>query len=101
MREPSNHLHYLTRRHFFSRCGLGLGSLALSSLLCDQRSLAADALPNPMAPRPSPMPRRAKNIIYLFMAGGPSQLELFDFKPKLAELNGQPVPASLIEGKRF
>src|SRR6266571_1658163 len=44
---------------------------------------------------------RAKNIIYLFMAGGPSQLELFDYKPKLVELNGQPIPQSFIEGKRF
>ena len=101
MSAPSNQLHYLTRRHFFSRCGLGLGSIALGSLLADRQSLAQDALPNPMAPRSSPQPRRAKNIIFLFMAGGPSQLELFDFKPKLAELNGQPVPASLIEGKRF
>ena len=44
---------------------------------------------------------RAKNVIYLFMAGGPSQLELFDYKPKLVELNGQPIPQSYIEGKRF
>ena len=46
-------------------------------------------------------PPRAKNVIYLFMAGGPSQLELFDYKPKLIELNGQPIPDSYIEGKRF
>ena len=44
---------------------------------------------------------RAKNVIYLFMAGGPSQLELFDYKPRLVELNGQPIPQSYIEGKRF
>ena len=44
---------------------------------------------------------RQKNVIFLFMAGGPSQLELFDFKPKLVELNGQPIPPSMIEGKRF
>ena len=44
---------------------------------------------------------RAKRIIYLFMAGGPSQLELFDYKPKLVELNGQEIPKSYIEGKRF
>ena len=58
-------------------------------------------LPNPMAPRPGHHAAKAKNIIYLFMAGGPSQLELFDYKPKLIELNGQPIPQSFIEGKRF
>src|ERR687889_767951 len=46
-------------------------------------------------------PARAKNVIYLFMAGGPSQLELFDYKPKLIELNGKPIPDSYIAGKRF
>ena len=54
-----------------------------------------------MAPKPPHFKARARNIIYLFMAGGPSQLELFDYKPKLAELNGQPIPQSFIEGKRF
>src|SRR5688500_16634576 len=88
-----------TRRQFFSRCAMGLGSVALASLL-DNRA-AEPTLPNPLEPRPSGFPARAKNIIYLFMAGGPSQLELFDFKPKLVELNGQPIPESLIEGKRF
>ena len=92
----------LTRRHFFSRCGLGLGSIALASLLSD-RLFAADALklPNPLAPRSPHFPPKAKNVIFLFMAGGPSQLELFDYKPKLIDLNGQPIPQSFIEGKRF
>jgi hypothetical protein len=93
----------ITRRHFFSRCGMGLGGIALASLL-NERLLATDtpgALPNPMAPKPPHFAPRAKNIIYLFMAGGPSQLELFDYKPKLIELNGQPIPQSFIEGKRF
>src|SRR5437773_3585865 len=54
-----------------------------------------------MAPRPPHFKPRAKNVIYLFMAGGPSQLELFDYKPRLIELNGQPIPQSFIEGKRF
>ena len=58
-------------------------------------------LVNPLAPKPSHFAPRAKNIIYLFMAGGPSQLELLDYKPRLIELNGQPVPESLIAGKRF
>ena len=96
-------LQELTRRHFFSRCGLGLGSLALWSLLRDQ-SLAGEsaaALASPFAPKPPLLAPRAKRIIYLFMAGGPSQLELFDYKPKLIELSGQPIPGSFIEGKRF
>ena len=56
---------------------------------------------NPMALKRPHFRPRAKNVIYLFMAGGPSQLELFDYKPKLIELNGQPIPDSYIEGKRF
>src|SRR5438874_2716469 len=96
-------LNHITRRHFFSRCGLGLGSIALASLLSDQRLFAADApkLVNPLAPKPPHFAARAKNVIFLFMAGGPSQLELFDYKPKLIELNGQVIPQSFIEGKRF
>jgi hypothetical protein len=94
---------YFTRRQFFSRCALGLGSIALASMMNDRRAFGAAAppLPNPMAPKPPHFAARAKNIIYLFMAGGPSQLELFDYKPKLIELNGQPIPQSFIEGKRF
>jgi len=82
---------------------MGLGGIALASML-NRTGLAAQpgmALPNPLAPKPTHFPARAKNIIYLFMAGGPSQLELFDYKPKLVELNGQPIPQSFIEGKRF
>ncbi len=99
-----DHLAHLTRRHFFSRCAMGLGGIALASML-NRTGLAATpgaaGLPNPLAPRPTHFPARAKNVIYLFMAGGPSQLELFDYKPKLVELNGQPIPQSFIEGKRF
>ncbi len=96
-------LRFLTRRQFFSRCALGLGSIALASLLKEQELFGANpaASVNPMASRPPHFPAKAKNIIYLFMAGGPSQLELFDYKPKLQELNGQQIPDSFIEGKRF
>jgi hypothetical protein len=99
-----------SRRHFFSRCALGLGGIALASMLNERRAhgAAPSAAPggpapiaDPMAPRPTHFPARAKNVIYLFMAGGPSQLDLFDYKPRLAALNGQPVPESLIAGKRF
>ena len=91
-----------TRRHFFNQCTMGVGSMALASLLNERLYSAPIASPtNPFAPRPPHFPAKAKNVIFLFMAGGPSQLELFDYKPKLIELNGQPVPQSLIEGKRF
>jgi hypothetical protein len=104
MSSPQDYLSHLTRRHFFSRCAMGLGGIALASML-NRAGLAATpgigGLPNPLAPKPTHFPARAKNIIYLFMAGGPSQLELFDYKPKLVELNGQPIPQSFIEGKRF
>src|SRR5262249_15215933 len=101
----SDPLQILTRRHFFGRCGLGLGSLALASLLNERRAHANAIEPsgasNPAAPKQPHFAPRAKRIIYLFMAGGPSQLELFDYKPKLIELNGQPIPPSFIAGKRF
>src|SRR5437867_2303428 len=96
-------LQSITRRHFFSHCALGLGGIALASLLNERRALAGEAggLADPIALRPPHFAPRARNIIYLFMAGGPSQLELFDYKPKLIELNGRPIPHSFIEGKRF
>ena len=81
-------LQDLTRRHFFSRCSVGLGSLALSQLLAAEGGKTH-------------FPARAKRVIYLFMAGGPSQLETFDYKPKLTELNGKPIPDSYTKGKRF
>src|SRR5262245_5577562 len=99
---PNDDVVGLTRRHFFSRCGLGLGSVALGALLGGGRGWgAAPALTNPLVPRKPHHAARAKNIIYLFMACRPSQFELFDYKPKLVELNGQPIPDSYIEGKRF
>jgi hypothetical protein len=96
---PHDQLCQLTRRHFFSRCGMGLGGIALASMLGRQNVFGAAS--GPVPGKIIHHPPRAKNVIFLFMAGGPSQLELFDYKPKLVELNGQPVPASLIEGKRF
>ncbi len=93
-----------TRRHFFNRCGVGLGSMALSSLLGGGAAHAAGRVPqitNPLAPKPPHFAAQAKSVIYLFMAGGPSQLELFDYKPKLQEYNDQPIPQSYLEGKRF
>ncbi|MBL7828652.1 MAG: DUF1501 domain-containing protein [Saprospiraceae bacterium] len=97
-----------TRRHFLKQCGFGLGALALGNLLgaCGNSASHAVSLPfidasNPMAPRPPMFPGKAKSVIYLHMAGAPSQLELFDFKPELAKLDGQDCPPSLLEGKKF
>jgi hypothetical protein len=100
---PESFLRSTTRRHFFSKCVLGLGGIALASMLSERKlfGAATGTVANPMAPRSPHFKPRAKNVIYLFMAGGPSQLELFDYKPKLIELNGEPIPQSFIEGKRF
>jgi uncharacterized protein (DUF1501 family) len=87
-----------TRRHFFGRCGLGVGRLALASMLSDGSLWSAS---KPGAPRAPHFPPKVKSVIYLFMAGGPSQLELFDYKPKLQEYDGKPAPESLLKGKRF
>ncbi|MBI3470457.1 MAG: DUF1501 domain-containing protein [Candidatus Solibacter usitatus] len=86
-------LRAMTRRHFFQSGAFGIGSLALGSLL-DEKLLAAPAL----APHHKP---KAKSIIFLFMAGAPSQLDLFDYKPKLNQFDGQPVPEDVVKGERF
>lgn len=90
----------LTRRHFLEECPLRLGALALFHLLARDGLLKADST-NPLAPRPTHFPPRAKAVIYLFMAGGPSHLELFDYKPVLQKLDGQQVPESYVKNKRF
>ncbi|MGA2133785.1 MAG: DUF1501 domain-containing protein [Bryobacteraceae bacterium] len=88
----------ITRRYFFGRAGFGIGTLALSALL-DARLFGAQT--NPLAAKTPPLPAKAKSVIYLFMAGAPSQLDLFDYKPKLNQYDGQPVPAELVKGERF
>jgi hypothetical protein len=89
-----------TRRHFFRDCGVGVGSMALASLLAKDAP-AAPERKDPLAPRKPHHTPKAKAVIYLFMAGAPSQLELFEPKPKLNELSGQKVPESFTQGKRF
>jgi Protein of unknown function (DUF1501) len=92
-------LRFETRRHFFERCAVGLGKLGLLSLLSDGKALAA--ADDPMQAKPGHFPSKVRNVIYLFMAGAPSQFELYDFKPALQKYNNQPVPDSFMEGKRF
>src|SRR3989442_273222 len=95
-------LQFETRRHFFSRCGVGVGKIALGSLLGGRMmSAATTKAVNPNAPKPPHFPPKVKNVIYLFMAGGPSQLELFDYKPALQQYDGKSAPESLLKGKRF
>ncbi len=92
-----------TRRHFFQQCGVGVGAMALGSLLADSSVSAAGAGQprTSMAPLPPHHAPRARAVIFLFMAGGPSQLDMFCDKPELRKHHGQLPPASLMEGKRF
>ena len=93
---------HLTRRHFLRDCGVGLGKIAFAGLLSDAlggRALAAAT--NPLAPKQPHFSAKAKRVIHLFMAGAPSQLDLFDFKPELAKLEGKPLPPSVIGGQRY
>lgn len=101
-----------TRRYFLRQAGLSVGAMALASLLDGESAGAAEAAraasdrsaarrTNPLAVQPTHHAPRATSVIHLFMAGGPSQLELFDPKPRLQQLDGQTVPDSFVEGKRF
>ena len=103
MLKPIPPLLAVTRRHFFRECGVGLGKIALASLISDPfvSRLAAAVRTDPLAPRPPHFPGRAKRVIHLFMAGAPSQLDLFDYKPELAKLEGKPLPPSVIAGQRY
>src|SRR4051794_1192262 len=94
----------MSRRHFFNRCGVGLGTAALASMLSEEGlasasqggSTATGGLPD--LPHLAP---KAKRVIYLFQSGGPSQLELFDYKPQLEKLRGQDLPDSVRRGQRL
>lgn len=94
-------LRRATRRQFFERCGVGIGSMALTSLLAREQAEAKSVATNPMSPRPPHYQPRAKSVIFMFMAGGPSQLDLFTDKPLLRERHGQLPPQSYLDGKRF
>jgi hypothetical protein len=101
------HLHQarlLTRRHFLLNASTGIGGIALGSLL-GGRALATTNTTlrpdNPLAVKPSQYSGKAKKVIYLHMSGAPPQQDLFDYKPKLKELNMQPCPESLLKGQRF
>ena len=96
-KEQLDHFLHLNRRSFLAKTAIGIGSLALGSLLdaCERgETEAVNALLPHFAPK-------AKRVIYLFQSGAPSQLELFDWKPKLREMHGQELPASVRQGQRL
>ena len=104
--EPIHPLLDRTRRHFFRDCGVGLGSIALGTMSgamvpAADFSAARFSSAEPLAPRAGHFPAKAKSVIYLFMAGGPSQLEMLEYKPELQARSGEPIPDSFTAGKRF
>ncbi|HZV05516.1 MAG TPA: DUF1501 domain-containing protein [Gemmataceae bacterium] len=104
MHDIYEYAQQVTRRHFFRECGIGVGKIALASLLtnaCTQPSTASPKASDPLTPRRPHFAPKAKRVIHLFMAGAPSQLDLFDYKPQLAKLEGKPLPPSVIRGQRY
>src|ERR1051325_6597436 len=92
-----------TRRQFFRDCAAGLGTAALATLPAREGLAATQGSPRtaPLAPRPPHFPAKAKSVIYLFMNGAPSQLDLFEPKPKLIEFDRKECPAEYLKGERF
>src|SRR6185503_12411638 len=100
----SEYARLLTRRWFFRQCGVGLGSVALASLLGTEEAFGGGkkvSASNPLEPKQPHYKPKAKRVIYLFMAGAPSQLELFDNKPTLAKYDGKPVPQEVVKGQKY
>jgi hypothetical protein len=106
MLNRTHHPLQVSRRHFLQECGVGLGKVALAGLLTDSLASRAGAAPtptstDPLRPLKPHFPGKAKHVIHLFMAGAPSQLDLFDYKPALAKLEGNPLPPSVIGNQRY
>lgn len=98
-----DHAKWLRRRWFLQECGVGLGGIAASSLLMGEPASASPfpgAATDPLAPRAPHFAPKAKRVIYIFQAGAPSHLDMFDYKPELAKRNGQLPPADLLKGYR-
>jgi hypothetical protein len=93
----------ITRRYFFKECSVGLGAMALASLLRGTNVLAGGipVVANPLAPKAPQFPAKAKRVIYMFQAGGPSQLDLFNHRPVLKKYDGQPIPAEIVKDQRY
>jgi Protein of unknown function (DUF1501) len=104
MRRYSTQSTAVSRRHFLHDCRVGLGKIAAASLLAAGHNAVAAPLAaraNLLAPRQPHYAAKAKAVIHLFMAGAPSQLDLFDYKPKLVEYEGRPIPPEVIGGQRY
>ncbi|MCH7988655.1 MAG: DUF1501 domain-containing protein [Planctomycetes bacterium] len=106
-----DYVQSIRRREFLRNSGLGIGAIALASLLSEETAKADRSVAkpqagnrkphNPLAPKRTHFPAQAKSIIYLHMVGAPSQLDLFDYKPILQEHTGKECPKELVEGERF
>ena len=97
-------LREITRRSLLKMAGYGIGSLALGSMLSEQASakwVDQQRRTDPMAPKPPHFAAKAKAVIYLFMAGAPSQIDLYDPKPVLQQHDGEKIPEEIIKGERF
>ena len=101
MEPPKDGLPGITRRHFFQQGGFGIGGLALLALLEPALFRSRSAAADPLTARPPHFAPKAKNVIFLFMAGGPSQVDLFDPKPKLNAHDGEKIPEEVVKGERF
>lgn len=94
------HLQNLTRRHFLQSSQVGLGAIALASLQGNLSAAPSDVI-NPLAPHKPHFEPKAKRVIYLHLTGSPPHLDLYDYKPELVRLTGQPCPDEFLKGKRF
>src|SRR6266704_411191 len=99
----SEYARLITRRWFFKQCSVGLGSIAFASLLEGESAFGATKAKasNPLVPKTPHFAPKAKRVIFMFMAGAPSQLDLFDYKPALAKYDGKPVPQEVVMGQKY
>ena len=89
-----------SRREALTRCGTGLGMLALAGVFADESRGEPGRSPDPLAPRKPHFPAKAKHVVHLFMNGGPSQVDTFDPKPTLDTLHGKPLPTTNLRTER-
>ncbi|MFO1045421.1 MAG: DUF1501 domain-containing protein [Planctomycetaceae bacterium] len=101
MNPLQNQIQHQTRRQFLQNSQLGVGALALSSLLGTSAPAAESSVVNPLAPKSPHFAAKAKRVIYLHLTGSPPHLDLYDYKPELVKMSGQDAPDSFIKGKRF
>ena len=99
LNQTRHHWNVSSRREFFTRAGSGLAGIALASMLAEEGTRSRGHR-DPLAPKKPHHPPTAKSVIFLFMEGGPSHVDLFDPKPLLTKLDGQPIPASIGKPKQ-